>query len=72
MHPMTRSTYILAHDVGTTGSKSCLYRIGDTIQQVAAGLVQYPLYTNSLDERAVVHVHAAGVGFDVFLYGVEA
>lgn len=42
---MTRSTYILAHDVGTTGSKSCLYRIGDTIQQVAAGLVQYPLYT---------------------------
>ena len=27
---------ILAHDVGTTGSKTCLYRIGDRIEQAYA------------------------------------
>jgi xylulokinase len=35
--------YILAHDVGTTGSKTCLYRIGESIEPVAARLAEYPL-----------------------------
>ncbi|MBP7584692.1 MAG: FGGY-family carbohydrate kinase [Spirochaetes bacterium] len=38
------STYILAHDVGTTGNKSCLYRLGDRIELVDSHLAEYPLY----------------------------
>lgn len=38
-------TYILAHDVGTTSSKSCLYRLGDHLELVDAALEEYPLYT---------------------------
>ncbi len=38
-------TYILAYDLGTTGNKSCLYRISDKIDLVDAYLVEYPLYT---------------------------
>ena len=33
----------MAHDVGTTGSKTCLYRIGSRIEQVGACLAEYPL-----------------------------
>lgn len=36
--------YVLAHDVGTTGSKTCLYRIDDELTQVAAAIGEYPLY----------------------------
>lgn len=35
--------YVLAHDVGTTGSKTCLYRISDTVAPVAAAVEEYPL-----------------------------
>jgi xylulokinase len=35
--------YVLAHDVGTTGSKTCLYRIADTLAQVDAAIEEYPL-----------------------------
>lgn len=38
-------TYVLAYDLGTTGNKSCLYRISDKIELVDAYLVEYPLYT---------------------------
>ncbi|MGB9735753.1 MAG: xylulokinase [bacterium] len=38
------STYILAYDLGTTGNKSCLYRIGDKIELIDAYLVEYPIY----------------------------
>jgi xylulokinase len=38
-------TYILAYDLGTTGNKSCLYRISDKIELIDACLVEYPLYT---------------------------
>ena len=38
-------TYILAHDVGTTGTKSCLYRLRDTLELVDACLMEYPIYT---------------------------
>ena len=42
---MSGATYILAHDVGTTGNKSCLYRITDSIELVDSFLVEYPVYT---------------------------
>ncbi|MBI9085528.1 MAG: FGGY-family carbohydrate kinase [Desulfobacterales bacterium] len=35
--------FVLAHDVGTTGSKTCLYRIADTIEPVDAAIEEYPL-----------------------------
>lgn len=35
---------VLVHDVGTTSSKSCLYRIGDRLEIVATALEEYPLY----------------------------
>ncbi|MCL4557043.1 MAG: FGGY-family carbohydrate kinase [Deltaproteobacteria bacterium] len=38
-------SFILAYDLGTTGSKSCLYRISDTIELIDSYLVEYPLYT---------------------------
>lgn len=37
-------TYVLTHDVGTTGSKSCIYRIDESIDLVDSCLVEYPLY----------------------------
>lgn len=36
--------FILVHDVGTTGNKTCLYAIGDGLKLVDASLVEYPLY----------------------------
>ncbi len=36
--------FVLVHDVGTTGSKSCLYRMGDTLELVDSALEEYPLY----------------------------
>jgi xylulokinase len=38
-------TYVVTHDVGTTGNKSCMYRISDIIELVDSHLVEYPLYT---------------------------
>jgi len=38
-------TYILTHDIGTTGNKSCIYRVSDSIELVDQYLVEYPLYT---------------------------
>jgi xylulokinase len=38
-------TYVVTHDVGTTGNKSCIYRISDRIELVDSSLVEYPLYT---------------------------
>ncbi len=40
-----KETYVLAHDIGTTGCKSCLYRISDSIRLVDSCLEEYPLYT---------------------------
>jgi xylulokinase len=41
---MTEPTYILVHDVGTTGNKACLYRAGKTLELVDSHLVEYPIY----------------------------
>jgi xylulokinase len=41
---MTSPRYVLVNDVGTTGNKSCLYRIGETLEQVDSVLEEYPLY----------------------------
>jgi xylulokinase len=38
-------TYVITHDVGTTGNKSCIYRISDRIELKDSYLVEYPLYT---------------------------
>ncbi len=37
--------FVLAYDTGTTGNKSCLYRIRDRIELVDSFLTEYPLYT---------------------------
>ncbi len=42
---MSESVHVLAHDVGTTGNKSCLYRITDQIEMIDSYLVEYPMYT---------------------------
>lgn len=38
------ATLVLVHDVGTTSSKSCLYRIGDTLELLGTAIEEYPLY----------------------------
>ncbi len=42
---MDGSIYIMAYDIGTTGSKACLYRVNDEIELVDSHLEEYPLYT---------------------------
>lgn len=37
------SIYILTHDIGTTGNKSCIYRISDKIELLDSCLVEYPM-----------------------------
>jgi len=37
--------YILAHDIGTTSNKTCLYRLEDRIELVKTAVEEYPLYT---------------------------
>lgn len=37
-------THILVHDVGTTGNKACLYRVGETLELVDSHAVEYPIY----------------------------
>jgi xylulokinase len=44
MDAAAQPTYVLAIDVGTTGSKTCLYRINDTLEQVDSSIEDYPLY----------------------------
>jgi len=39
------TTYILTHDVGTTGNKACIYRITDCITLIDSHIAEYPLYT---------------------------
>lgn len=38
------STYVIAYDVGTTGIKTCLFEISDTIKLVASAMMSYELY----------------------------
>ena len=35
---------ILVHDIGTTSSKSCLYRLGEHLEILATALQEYPLH----------------------------
>ena len=37
-------TYILAYDIGTTGVKTCLFGVEDTIKLLASASRGYPLY----------------------------
>ena len=36
--------HILVHDVGTTGNKACLYRVGQVLELVDSYVVEYPIY----------------------------
>jgi xylulokinase len=38
------STYVLAYDIGTTGCKTCLYKVGENLEQVSSCLEEYPLF----------------------------
>ena len=38
------TTYVLAYDVGTTGVKTCLFAIGETIELIASAQRGYDLY----------------------------
>ncbi|MGQ9843268.1 MAG: xylulokinase [Spirochaetota bacterium] len=40
-----KASYILTHDVGTTGNKTCLYKVDEKITLIDSYLVEYPLYT---------------------------
>lgn len=42
---MKKAIHIIAHDVGTTGNKSCIYKISDRIELLDSFLTEYPLYT---------------------------
>lgn len=44
MHEGHDGRYVLAYDIGTTGNKTCLYAIDDSIELVDSSLVEYPLY----------------------------
>ncbi|MBU0996097.1 MAG: FGGY-family carbohydrate kinase [Proteobacteria bacterium] len=37
-------TFVLTYDLGTTGCKTCLYRIGKTLDLLGAALAEYPLH----------------------------
>ncbi len=40
---MSEKAYILSFDIGTTGSKTCVFEIGETLTLVASALGQYSL-----------------------------
>lgn len=42
---MKGAVYVITHDVGTTGNKSCIYRIDERIEMVDSCIVEYPLYS---------------------------
>ncbi|MBZ0316170.1 MAG: FGGY-family carbohydrate kinase [Anaerolineae bacterium] len=44
MEKNTLETYILVHDIGTTHSKTCLYRLDQNLELVTSALEEYPLY----------------------------
>lgn len=41
---MEEAVYVLTYDVGTTGCKTCIYRIGKSLTKVGAEIAEYPLY----------------------------
>ena len=38
-----KGVYVLAYDIGTTGNKTCLYEVSDTIELVASAMEGYGL-----------------------------
>lgn len=41
---MEQVTHVLTYDVGTTGCKTCIYRIGEALTKVDSVVAEYPLY----------------------------
>jgi xylulokinase len=44
---MTNPVHIMAYDVGTTGAKTCLFRLGKELQLLDSQVVGYPLLTTA-------------------------
>ncbi len=42
---MKESIRLLTYDIGTTGAKTCLFRLGKTLELLDAQVVGYPLIT---------------------------
>ena len=42
---MKESIHLLTYDVGTTGAKTCLFRLGKTLESLDSQVVGYPLIT---------------------------
>ncbi len=40
---MSEPVYVIVHDVGTTANKTCLYKIGETLELVDAAIEEYSL-----------------------------
>ena len=40
---MTTAANVIAYDIGTTGAKACLYRIGSVMELLASASAEYPL-----------------------------
>ena len=61
---MATEAYVLAHDLGTSGNKACLYRVGERVEQVGSYLVEYPLLLTAdggAEERAEDWWQAVGL-----------
>jgi len=41
--PMKDQNYMFSYDIGTTGNKTCLYRIGPKLELVDSCVAEYPL-----------------------------
>jgi xylulokinase len=41
---MPTDKYILTYDIGTTGNKTCLYRLGEHLEFIDSRISEYPLY----------------------------
>jgi xylulokinase len=41
---MKERLYVVAYDIGTTGTKTCIFRLADTVELVSCASERYPLY----------------------------
>ena len=56
---MSQSALVLAYDVGTTGNKTCLYRVGDSVEMLASSIEEYPLYMTDdggAEQLSLIHI----------------
>jgi len=41
---VVNAIHVLAHDIGTTGNKTCVYRVGDRLELLHSCMEEYPLF----------------------------